>query len=136
MPYILFLFTLPFALNRFAFLFIAFFTGLFLDSLSNMGGLNAAACITMASARIWVDTNILNTDAIILQGFKHLTPAYKNFRYFSVYMLSLTFIHHWIYFTLDYFRFTAFFTVFVVSLLSTAVSFAFMLLFRILANIR
>ncbi len=136
MPYILFLFTLPFTLNRFALLFIAFFTGLFLDSLSNMGGLNAAACITLAAAKTWTDSNILNTDAIILQGYKYLSPAYKSFRYYSTYVLALTFIHHWVYFTLDYSTFSAFFTAFIVSLLSTAGSFAFMLLFRILANIK
>jgi hypothetical protein len=136
MPYILILFTLPFSLNRYALLFIAFFIGLFLDALSNTGGLNTAACITLAVSRVWVDSKILNTDAIILQGYKSLTPAYKNFRYFAVYTLSLTFIHHWIYFTMEYFRFTAFFTIIFVSLLSTAASFGFMLLFRILANIK
>ncbi len=136
MPYILFLFTLPFTLNRFALLFIAFFTGLFLDAISNTGGIHAAACISLAAARSWTDSNLLNTDAIILQGFKYLTPAYKNFRYFATYILALTFIHHLVYFTLDYYSFRAFLTAFFVSILSTAGSFGLMLLFRILANIR
>ena len=135
MPYILFLFTLPFTLNRFALLFIAYFTGWFLDALSNSGGIHSAACITLAAARIWTDRTILNTDAIILQGYKYLSPSFKNFRYFATYILSLTVLHHLMFFTLDYW-FSSFFTVLFVSILSTAASFGFMLLFRILANIK
>ena len=136
MPYILFIFLLPFSYNRFLVLFAAFFTGLFLDALCNSGGLHAAACTSLAFCRIFTDTKILDTDAIQLQGFNYVTPDYKNYRYFALYILSLTFIHHWVYFTLDYFNFGSFFNVILVSFLSSISTFLLMLLYKVIANIR
>jgi rod shape-determining protein MreD len=72
MPYVLFIFLLPFNYNRFLILLAAFFAGLFLDALNNSGGLHAAACSTLAFGRIIADTRILDTDAIQLQGFRYL----------------------------------------------------------------
>lgn len=136
MPYILFIFLLPFTYNKFVILFGAFFSGLFLDALFNSGGLHAAACATLAFGRIIADTQILDTDAIQLQGFRHVTPEYKNFRFYALYTLLLTFLHHWIYFTLDYFSISAFFNVILVSVLSSLGTFLLMLLFKVVANIR
>lgn len=136
MPYVLFIFLLPFTYNRFLILLAAFFSGLFLDALSNSGGMHAAACATLAYGRIFADTKILDTDAIQLQGFRHLTPEYKNFRFYALYIFVLTLLHHWVYFTLDYASISSFFMVLLVSLISTIGTLLLMLLYKLIANIR
>lgn len=136
MPYVLFIFLLPFTYNRYLILLTAFFSGLFLDALNNSGGLHAAACSTLAFTRIIVDTKILDTDAIQLQGFRYLTPVYKNFRFYALYLFFLTFLHHWIYFTLDFSSIYSFFPVLLVSIVSSVGSFLLMLLYKIIAGIR
>jgi len=136
MPYILFILLLPFSYNRYLKLLSAFFIGLLLDILSNSGGLHAAACATLAFGRIMTDEKLIDADAIQLQGYQHVTPDYKNFRYYAVYVFSLTFLHHWVYFTLDYFTFTSFFSVIASALLSSIGSFLLMLLYKIIAKIQ
>jgi rod shape-determining protein MreD len=136
MPYILFIFLLPFSYNRYLKLLAAFFIGLFLDILSNSGGLHAAACATLAFGRIMTDEKLIDADAIQLQGFHHVTPEYKNFRYYSLYVFSLTFLHHWVYFTLDYFTITAFLSVLATSLVSSVGTFLLMLLYKTIAKIQ
>ena len=136
MPYILFLFTLPFSFNRFAVLLSGFMAGFILDAMSNTGGLHAASTVTMAFAKILTDEKLLDTDAIQLQGYKYLSPGYKGFRYFAVYVLALTIIHHLVYFSLDYFRFSAIPLVLIVTILSSAATFGLLLLYRITANLR
>lgn len=136
MPYIMFIFLLPFTYNRFLVLIAAFLAGIFMDALCNSGGLHAAACATLAFGRIMTDTKILDTDAIQLQGFRYLTPEYKNFRFYALYVLLLTFLHHWVYYTLDYFSVSSFFLVLIVSIISSAGTFVLILLYKLLANIR
>ena len=136
MPYILFIFLLPFSFNRFLVLAAAFCAGLLLDAFSNSGGMHAAACATLAFAKIWVDNKLLDPDAIQLQGFRYLTPDFKSFRHYAFYILALTFLHHWVYFTLDYFSLSNFFLVLLVSLMSTLATCLLMLLFKLTANIR
>jgi hypothetical protein len=136
MPYILFIFLLPFTYNRFLILLTSFFAGFFLDALCNSGGLHAAACSTLAFSRILADTKFLDADAIQLQGFRHVTPEYKNFRFYALYTLLLIFIHHWVYFTLDYFSIASFFNVLIVALFSSIGTFLLMLLFKVIASVR
>lgn len=136
MPYILFLFVMPFSFNRFAVLLAGYGAGALLDALSNTGGMHSAACATLAFAKVLTDQQLLDTDAIQLQGYRYLAPGFKGFRYFAIYVLVLTFIHHLVYFSLDYFRFSAIPVIFIISLLSTAITFGLMLLYRIIANIR
>jgi hypothetical protein len=136
MPYILFILLLPFSYNRFILLFGAFFSGLFLDGLCNSGGLHAAASATLAFSRVIIDNKMLDTDAIQLQGFTYLTPDYKNFRFYALYVLFLTFIHHWVYFTLDYSSLSSFFTVLTVSIFSSIGTFLLMLLYKLIVKIR
>jgi hypothetical protein len=132
MPYIFFLFILPLTTNRFAVLISAFFAGLLLDLVSATGGMHSAACLTLAFTKVMADENILNKDAILLQGYKYLEPRYKSFNYYIYYIFTLTFIHHLVYFSLDYFRFSAFFLIITVALLSAVFTVGFILLIRLL----
>lgn len=132
MPYIYFLFILPLTTNRFVILGAAFLAGIILDFFSATGGMHAAACVTLAYAKTLSDDKIMDKDAILLQGYKFLEPGYKGFNYYIIYVSALTMLHHLVYFALNYFRFSAFFLVISVALLSTVFTVAFMLLIRLL----
>lgn len=129
MPYIYILFILPFQTNRFLVLFTGFLMGFVLDSISDTYGMHAAAGVSLAFIKYHSDRLILDVDAIQLQGNSFLTPAWKGFGYFAIYTLALTFLHHVVFFSLDYFKLSAFFLILAVSFLSSIVSFLFILLF-------
>jgi hypothetical protein len=129
MPYIFLIFILPFELNKYAVLFISFALGFALDSIGDTYGLHAASCVSLAFIKHHADRTILNIEAVQLQGNSFLTPSFKGFSLYAAYTLSLVFIHHLIYFSFDYFKFTAFFTIIAISFLSTLVTFLFMLLY-------
>ena len=129
LPYIYLLFILPFQSNKFLSLFIGFALGFFLDAISDTYGMHAAAGVSLAFIKHYVDKGLIDIDAIQLQGYSYLTPGWKGFRFYAVYTLLLIFIHHFIFFSLDYFKFSSFFLILAVSIFSTIVSFLFILLF-------
>ena len=104
MFYILFVFLYPVTNQQSLFLFLAFLLGLSIDFFSNSGGINAAATLFIAYIRLPVlriASNKSDFDSVL-------------FRYNSLplnqqvtYLLSLTFIHHFIIFLLSYFKFSA-----------------------------
>jgi hypothetical protein len=110
-------------------LFISFALGFTLDSIGDTYGLHAASCVSLAFIKHHADRTILNIEAVQLQGNSFLTPSFKGFSLYAAYTLSLVFVHHVIYFSLDYFKFSAFFTILAISILSTLVTFLFMLLY-------
>lgn len=132
MPYIYVIFILPFSFNRYGLLMLAFLTGFLLDSISNTYGMHAAACTTLAFAKYYSEKWILDVDSIQLQGYQFVAPGYKGMPFYSIYITVLIFIHHFVFFQLNYFKLSAFFTVMAVSILSTILTFAFILLFRAL----
>jgi hypothetical protein len=136
MPYVYLLFILPFSLNRFLILGIAFFMGFVLDGMSDTYGMHAAAAVTLAFVKHYTDRVLLDIDSIQLQGNNYLTPSYKGFRYFATYMLLLILLHHLVFFSLDYFKFSSFFVIVTVSLLSTIASFLFILLYFLISGKR
>lgn len=129
MPYIYLILILPFGMNRFLVLFIAYVMGFLLDSISDNYGMHAASCAALAFGKHFADKLFLDTDSIQLQGQSYLSPAYKGFRYYFTYTSLLILLHHLVFFSLNYFRFSAFFTVIWVSLLSTIATFVFILLY-------
>jgi hypothetical protein len=129
MPYVYLLFILPFSMNRFLVIGIAYLMGFILDSASDTYGMHASAMVTLAFAKSYIDKWLLDIDSIQLQGNNFLTPSYKGFRYYAVYTLLLLLLHHLVFFSLDYFKFSAFFTILTVSILSSVVSFLFILLY-------
>lgn len=131
MPYIYLIFILPFSLNRFAQLFIAFLLGFALDSIGNTYGMHAAATTAMCFMKIYADNWFLDIDAIQLQGNNFVTPAYKGNAFFYRYIAIFVFLHHFIFFILDYFKWYAIFTTLLVSIFSTITTIVFILLFRI-----
>lgn len=134
MPYIYLLFILPFSFNKYLVLGIAYLMGFLLDSAGDTYGMHAAATCMMAFAKINIDQKILDIDSIQLQGYNFLTPGYKGFRYYAVYVMLLVFLHHLIFSILNYFKFSAFFNILGVSALSTVATFLFILLYARIAG--
>ncbi|MCF6222594.1 MAG: rod shape-determining protein MreD [Flavobacteriaceae bacterium] len=99
--YILLLFYYPIKKMNGQFLFLAFFLGLIIDIFSNSGGINAAATLFIAFIRIPVLKSVLGKREIdySITSINKL-PYPKIF----IYVIILTFIHHFIVFALEYFK--------------------------------
>lgn len=132
MPYIYLLLIIPFYTNRYVQLIFAFLMGFSLDVLNNTQGMNSAACVFLVYAKVYSENNIIDKEAIELQGANFVSLHAKGFRYYASYIGILIFIHHLVYFSLDYFKFSQFFTILLVSLLSTISTFVLIQGIRIL----
>ncbi len=114
--YIVFVFFYPLRKEKGSFLFLSFLIGLCIDFFSNSGGINAAATLFIAYIRLPVLTKILNKTDLDYQSF--------NLRSMSVgklysYIILLTFIHHSILYSLEYFSFNSFGVILRNTLMST-----------------
>lgn len=128
--YLLSFLFLNFERNKYAQLGLAFFAGFFMDLLHQSYGMHTAACIAMLYFKIKAEGAILNTEAISLQGNHHLTPKYRGFRFYAIYFCILIALHHLVFFSLDYYKWTSFLTIIISTVLSSIVSFAFIHLIK------
>lgn len=101
MVYIAWVFLFPFKKNKFSLLISSFLLGLTIDFFSDSGGINAAATLFIAYFRI----PILK---IICQKSDIDSPFFKlnNIATYKIFLLifSLTMVHHFIVFSLEYFK--------------------------------
>lgn len=128
--YIIFVFLLPFNTPRWILLLSGFFMGLCLDFFSNTGGVHTAATILIAFIRPWVQNIITPTheyETGMQPGIKGL-----GFKWFFLYTLILTSIHHVCYYYLEIFSFDNFFRTLKFALLNVAFSMFFILIFQYL----
>jgi len=103
--YILFIFYYPIKKINFQLIFLSFFLGLSIDIFSNSGGINAAATLFIAFIRIPVLKSVMGKREIDYSITNiHKLPYGKVF----VYIIILTFIHHFIVFGLEYFKWNDF----------------------------
>jgi len=103
--YIAFIFFYPLKKEKGTFLFLSFLLGLCIDFFSDTGGINAAATLFIAYVRLPVLSTILRKNDFDFLLFNIRSISFgKSF----LYILSLTFIHHLILFTLDYFSLNEF----------------------------
>ena len=99
-PYILFILLFPVNNNRLLFIFMSFMLGLFVDIFSDSGGVNAAACVTIAFIR----------PAVLKFAFgmiyEHQNIKFNNTEFGNrlIYFSILTLIHHFIMFSLEIFN--------------------------------
>ena len=103
--YIIFVFLYPFRKDDAMILVLSFFIGLCIDVFSDSGGINAAATLFMAFIRIPVLKSVIgkrDIDYGTLTLFK--LPYPKMF----LFVVILTFIHHFIVFSLEYFKWSKF----------------------------
>lgn len=99
--YIIFIFLYPLKKIDGSLILLSFFLGLFIDIFSNSGGTNAAATLLIAFIRIPVLKIILDKRELEYSSLSiSKLPFYKSLTFIAV----LTFIHHFIVFSLEYFK--------------------------------
>jgi len=106
--YILFIFVYPIKKIDSTLLFLSFFLGLIIDFFADTGGVNAAATLFIAFIRIPVLKSVIGKREIDYNSLslKRL-PFYKTISYVSI----LTVIHHFILFSLEYFKWDNFYLI-------------------------
>jgi len=97
--YILFILQYPIESKRTNFLIISFLFGLTIDFFSNSGGVNAAATIAMAYFSLPILRLLQNNKDT---DFKLFKLHNESFLRVITYVIILTFIHHFILFSLEY----------------------------------
>ena len=124
--YVYFILVLPFVTPKWVLLVSAFLIGLSIDFFSNTMGINAAATVMMAFARPFVIKSI-STGTEYEVGER---PSLKNqdMKWFIYYCVILIFIHHFVLFFLEIFRFREFLTTFLRVILSSAFTFLLVML--------
>lgn len=130
-PYIYIVFVLfypPYA-NRYLLIFLAFILGLSIDILEYTGGIHAFAITFVAFYR--------NTIIKLLSGKANFEMEYFNFNLFSVsqwifYILILILFHHSILLLLENFKFTGVLNVLTNALISSGITFIFVIIYKIL----
>ncbi len=103
--YIIFIFLFPLRKIDSTFILLSFFLGLSIDIFSDTGGVNAFATLLIAYIRIPVLKSVLSKREIDYSAsnlFK--LPFFRLFLYVTI----LTFIHHFIVFGLEYFKWSNF----------------------------
>ena len=103
--YVIFIFLYPIKKQDGVLILLSFLMGLSIDIFSNSGGINAAATLFIAFIRIPVLKSVIGKREIDYSAtslFK--LPYFKSF----IYILILTFVHHFIVFGLEYFKWSNF----------------------------
>lgn len=122
LPYIYFLFILPFDINKFGHLVIAYFFGLTIDILSGSIGIHTTATLVTAFLKFYIDHRFFNLDSIQLQGHRTISEFAIGRMSFLGYALSLISIHHFLFFLLDYYSFVQIPMVFLLTVSSSLVT--------------
>lgn len=102
--YILFLLLLPFGIPNILLFALAFITGLCVDAFYDTPGLHAASCVVLAFVRI-----LFINVTVSKEGFDNEpepTLSIMGFRWFFTYAVTLTLIHHFFLFAIEYFNFS------------------------------
>lgn len=132
MPYLVLLLTLPLQTNRFIVLTIAFFYGTFIDLLSGNFGIHSGSMVVLAFVKNSIDNRFIDIDSLTLQGETFVTRNSKGYLYYLYYSLSLIFVHHLTFFSLDYFEFRSALRILGLSLGSSLFTFVFIELIQLI----
>lgn len=100
-PYILFVIQLPFELNRFWVLTLAFITGYSIDLYYHSNGIHAFACITLALARTFYIKEVALREGLTQIYRPHLNEM--GTAWFTRYAVVLILIHHSLVFVIEQF---------------------------------
>lgn len=121
-PYIypFFILVLPFRMQHWILMLVAFFSGLLMDAFSGTAGLHSAALVFLAFVRpYWI--NVITPKG----GYEaEDRPSIRGqgFSWFVLYSFVLVFLHHFFYFFLEVFSLSSAFSTVGKTLLSTIVS--------------
>ena len=107
--YILFVIIYPLKRDRGLFLLLSFLLGLCIDFFVNSGGINASAILFIAYIRLPLLKGLLNKSEIDFPVFDiNKLPFLKLLSYIAI----LTLTHHFIVYSLEYFKLNAIITIF------------------------
>jgi len=103
--YIIWIFLYPVRKNQASILILSFFLGLSVDFFSDSGGINAAASVFIAFIRLPILKAVLRKS-----DFDHILFNLRSLSISKIflYIATLTFIHHFIVFSLEYLSFDSF----------------------------
>jgi rod shape-determining protein MreD len=118
--YVLFILMAPFEVPKIALLFISFLLGLTIDMFYDTAGMHAAACVFMAFLRPTVLKLFSPRDGYEPEA--QPTLAYLGISWFLSYSSILIFLHHFLLFYTEIFRFTDFFSTLARVIISTMVT--------------
>jgi rod shape-determining protein MreD len=103
--YIIFIFLYPIKKVDFELIFLSFFLGLSIDFLSNTWGINAFATLFIAYLRIPVLKSVIGKREIDYSAISlNKLPFFRQL----LYIVILTFTHHFFVFVLEYFKWSNF----------------------------
>ncbi len=129
--YIFFIFLYPIRKDDVSILILSFLLGLFIDVFSDSGGINAAATLFIAFIRIPVLQSVIGKREI---EYGTMTIFKLPFPKMFLYVLVLTFIHHFIVFGMEYFKWSKFgiilintFLTSIFTIILTLISFTFVM---------
>lgn len=124
--YVMFILLLPVTMPQWLLLLIAFFTGLIIDLLSGTPGMHAGASVAAGFSRPYLLRVISPRDGYESGAVPGM--AIYGFRWFLIYTLIFTAIHHFALFYLEVFRLADFFRTLLRVIISTIFSSAFIIL--------
>jgi rod shape-determining protein MreD len=130
MPYILLFLIIPINYNKYAQLILAFLFGTFIDMLSGSFGTHAASAVFMVFMKGLIDRRFVDFDSIQLQGETYINIDTKGQLFFTYYTFSLIFIHHFIFFALDFFEWIRVFRILGTTLISAVGTYLLVLLYK------
>ena len=132
-PYIYFLFVLwlPFRISRISLMFVAFITGIILDSFTNTPGLHAAACVLIAYLRPFVIGVLTPKDSTEF-NYREPSPRAMGWTPYLVYVLVLTLFHHGYMTLLEWFSFGGFLRFLIKVASTTAISMLLIIIIELL----
>jgi len=129
--YILFIIVFPLMRDRGLLLIISFLLGLIVDFFLDSGGVNAAATLAIAYVRLPLLKGLLRKSEIDFLVFKiSKLPFAKLLSYIAI----LTFTHHLIVFSLEYFKFTEILTILSRTILTSIFTFILIIFSLLLMN--
>ena len=105
--YLIFIFLYPTSNNRLLYLFVSFLLGLFVDMISDTGGVHAAASVFIAYAR----PVVLKFSFGVLYENHAIKFSSVDKSAMLIYISILTILHHLILYTLDTFNLSLIFTI-------------------------
>lgn len=130
MPYLMLFFVLPLDLNRFVVLISAFLYGSMIDLSSGSFGTHSASTVAMVFIKYYIDKALIDFDSLKLQGESYIGLDSKGWIFFVYYTLGLIFIHHLLFFGLDFFELRSIIRILLTAVVSSFGTFSLVLLFK------
>ena len=129
-PYVIFVLFLPFHIQGWLLLLIAFGLGISVDIFSDTFGLHAASIVAMAFLRPYILKFISLREGYEV-GSSIPSANYYGFSWFTKYAFILILVHHLMYYYLDIFEFSEFFLTLLKALLGTLFTLCFVLIIQL-----